>query len=89
VVDQFRGYLKKTDVAVTDADFTANRQWVKEQLKAQMYLAAFSNEAADRVRIEQDPEVLKAAESMPKAKALLDSAKKQLVQRLSQQKNAE
>ena len=89
VVDQFRGYLKKTDVAVTDADFTANRQWVKEQLKAQMYLAAFSNEAADCVRIEQDPEVLKAAESMPKAKALLDSAKKQLVQRLSQQKNAE
>ena len=68
---------------------TANRQWVKEQLKAEMYLTGFSNEASDRVKIEQDPEVLKAAESMPKAKALLDSAKKQLVQRLTQQKNAE
>ena len=33
------------------------------------------------VAIEQDPEVLKAIDSMPKAKALVDNAKKLLVQR--------
>ena len=35
----------------------------------------------ERVAIEQDPEVQKAIDAMPKAKALVDNAKKLLVQR--------
>jgi hypothetical protein len=37
------------------------------------------------VAIEQDPEVLQAIDAMPKAKALVDNAKKLLVQRMTQQ----
>ena len=33
--------------------------------------------------IEQDPEVMKAIDSMPKAKALVDNAKKLMVQRMT------
>ena len=47
-----------------------------------MYITAFSQDESQRVAIEQDPEVQKAIESMPKAKALLDNAKKLLVQRI-------
>ena len=38
--------------------------------------------------IEQDPEVQKAIESLPKAKALVDNAKKLMVQRMTQQDRA-
>jgi hypothetical protein len=46
-----------------------------------MYAYAFSIEEANRVAVETDPEVAKAMESLPKAKALLDNAKKLLAQR--------
>lgn len=41
--------------------------------------------ASQRVAIEDDPMVHKAIEAMPKAKSLLESAKKMLVQRLNRQ----
>ena len=43
---------------------------------------AFSQNDSDKVRMEQDPEVSKAIEAMPKAQGLLDKAKKMLVQRM-------
>ena len=50
-----------------------------------MYITAFSQDESQRVAIEQDPEVLKAIDSMPKARALVENAKKLLVQRMTQQ----
>jgi hypothetical protein len=50
-----------------------------------MYITAFSQDESQRVAIEQDPEVLKAIDSMPKAKSLVDNAKKLLVQRMTGQ----
>jgi hypothetical protein len=38
-----------------------------------------------KVNIEQDPEVARAIDSMPKATTLLETAKKLLVQRVTQQ----
>ena len=58
---------------------------MKKELKREMYITAFSQDESQRVAIEQDPEVLKAIDSMPKAKALVDNAKKLLVQRMTGQ----
>jgi carboxyl-terminal processing protease len=85
VVNQFHEYLMKNGFEFTEADFTANHQWVKEQLKREMYITAFSWEQSVRVNIQQDPEVARAVESMPKAITLLENAKKLLVQRVNQQ----
>src|SRR5579862_6034979 len=85
VVNEFHTYLKTNNVNFTEAEFNDNRQWVKDQLKREMYITAFNSDESQRVAIEQDPEVLKAIDSMPKAKALLDAAKKLLVQRMSGQ----
>ncbi len=85
VLNDFHQYLLKNNVPFTEGEFRENHQWVKEQLKREMYVTAFGVDEADRVRIEQDPEILKAEDSMPKAKALVESAKKLLVQRLTQQ----
>ena len=85
VVNQFHEYLMQNRFEFTEADFTANHQWVKEQLKREMYITAFSWEQSVRVNIQQDPEIARAVESMPRAVTLLENAKKLLVQRVNQQ----
>jgi carboxyl-terminal processing protease len=88
IVGEFHDFLPKNKVEFTEAEFTENRQWVKDQLKREMYITAFSYEESQRVAIEQDPAVQKAIEALPKAKALVDSAKKQMVKRMSGQEQA-
>ncbi len=85
VINQFHSYLQSNNVTFTEAEFNDNRQWVKEQLKQEMYITAFNSDESERVKMEQDPEVLKAIDAMPKAKALVDAAKKLLVLRMNNQ----
>jgi carboxyl-terminal processing protease len=88
LVNEFHQYLLDNKVEFTEADFTANHQWIKEQLKHEMYITAFSYEQSVKVGIEQDPEIARAVDAMPKATALLENAKKLLVQRIAQQERA-
>jgi len=81
IINEFRAFLEAQKANFTPADFAANRDWVKKELKREMYITAFSQDESQKVAIEQDPEVLAAIDSMPKAKALVDTAKKLLVQR--------
>ncbi len=88
LINEFHDFLAKNNVTFTDAEFTENRQWIKDQLKREMYITAFSYEESQRVAIEQDPAVQKGIEALPKAKALVDSAKKQMVMRMNGQEQA-
>ncbi len=88
LVNEFHDFLGKSNVQFTDADFTANRDWVRQELKREMYITAFSYDESRKVAIEQDAEIVKAIDSLPKAKALVDNAKKLLVQRMNQQDRA-
>lgn len=85
LLNEFHDYLLKNGFEFTEADFTANHQWIKEQLKREMYITAFSYEQSRIVNVQQDPEIAKAIDSMPKATSLLETAKKMLVQRIQQQ----
>src|SRR5579863_572374 len=85
IVNQFHSYLLNNSIEFTEGEFTENHQWIKEQLKREMYITGFSVEDSQRVGIEQDPEVQRAIDAMPKAKALLETAKKQLVRRMNGQ----
>ncbi len=88
LVNDFHQYLLDNKIEFTEADFTGNHQWIKEQLKHEMYITAFSYEQSQKVAIEQDPEIATAVDAMPKATALLENAKKLLVQRIAQQERA-
>jgi len=81
LLDQFREFMVKKGLNVNDADFTANADWLKMQLKHQMWITAFGSDAAVRLDKETDPEIQKAIDSLPKAKALLESVKKIVAQR--------
>ena len=73
----------KEGFTFTEAEFAENNDWIKKLLKREMYVTAFGADEARRVKIETDPMVEKAMDSMPKAKALLDQVKRVIVQRLA------
>ena len=75
VLEGFHDYLMKQGVAFTEADWTRDHSWVRDQVKAEMYITAFSYEDHQRLVVEQDPEVQKAIEAMPKASSLLGQSK--------------
>lgn len=80
-VDHFRQYLRDKRIAVSDAEFAADRQWVQQQIRTELYLRAFDKETADRAAAEDDPEVKVAMASLPKAEALLRQSQKLLAKR--------
>ena len=75
VLDQFHDYLMKEGVHFTEADWTRDHDWLRKQLRQQMYVTAFSFEDSEKVGVEQDPEVAKAIEVMPQAADLLSRSK--------------
>jgi carboxyl-terminal processing protease len=85
IVNKFHDYLLDNKADFTEADFTSHHDWMKKELKNEMYITAFSFEDSERVAIESDPEVLKGLDSMAKARGLVENAKKLLVQRVNAQ----
>ena len=82
VLTEFHDYLLKEGFKFTEADFAVNNDWIKRDLRKEMYIAAFGTDEARRITVETDPMVEKAVEALPKAKALLESARRVIVQRM-------
>ena len=55
--------------------FQRKSPWIKDQLKREMYITAFSYEESQRVAIEQDPAVKKALKLYPKQRLCLKARK--------------
>ena len=69
--------------AFTDEDFTKDHDWIKRNLAHEMYTTAFNVDEADAMFERTDPEVAKAAELMPKARALSENARRVVAQRMA------
>ena len=82
---EFHDYLLKENYTFTEAEFAQDTDWIRRNLKREMYITAFNLDESQRVAIETDPEVERAIDALPKAKALLDSARKIIVQRMQPQ----
>ena len=81
-LNEFHDYLLKQGYTFTEAEFTQDTDWMKRYLKREMYITAFNLDESQRVAVETDPEVERAIDSLPKAKALLDSSRKIVVERI-------
>lgn len=71
VLEGFHDFLMKQGVQFTEADWTRDHTWIRDEVQAEMYITAFSYEDHLRLLVEQDPEVQKAIDAMPKANDLL------------------
>jgi len=80
-LNRFKAFLKTQQLVFTDADFDANSDWLKEQIRTELYFRAFDKNAADRARWQEDPEIGKAIDSMPRAQSLMQQVERVLAQR--------
>lgn len=81
VMQEFRKFLEGQQIPYTEADLNEGQDWIKSNIKAEIFIAQFGQEEGLRVRAETDPQVLAALNQLPKAKELADNAKKILAQR--------
>ncbi len=75
VLNQYHDYLMKEHLQFTEADWTRDHEWIRDRLRSEMYISAFSYEDSLKVNVEQDPEVAKAIDAMPQAADLLARSK--------------
>jgi len=85
-MNDFHAFLLKEGVPFTEAEFAENHEWLKQQLRREMYITAFGVEDSRKLGVETDPVVLKALDSLDTAKSLQENARKMIVQRMQQQR---
>jgi carboxyl-terminal processing protease len=83
VMQDFRKSLDADKVPYTEADLLQNDEWIKSNLKSEIFVDAFGQEEGLKVKAETDPEVLKGLELLPQARALVENAKKIIAERNS------
>ena len=76
LMQDFRKFLDEEKIPYTEADLLENNDWVRSNIKSEIFVDAFGQEEGLKVRAETDPLVLKALDLLPQARALAENAKK-------------
>jgi carboxyl-terminal processing protease len=58
-----------------------NQDWIKRKIKQEIFMSAFGQQEGFKVLLEADPQVQKAVDSIPQARALYQNARKIVAQR--------
>jgi len=89
VMQEFRKFLDSQQIVFTEADLAENNDWIRSNIKAELFVNEFGNQEGLKVHAETDPAVQKALDLLPKAKELADNAKKTIAQRSSARMTAQ
>lgn len=81
VMAQFRKFLDQQHIKFTDQEIQANSAWLKWKIKREVFTTLFGLNDGYKVALENDPQLNKAIESIPQAKALYTNARKIVAQR--------
>ena len=77
IMQQFKEFLKTNKVDYTDADIAASSDWIKANIKAELFTSQFGQQEGLKVRAQADPEINKALTFLPEALALENGSKAQ------------
>jgi carboxyl-terminal processing protease len=81
VVTELRKYLDQQKIKYTEQDIQANLTWLKWQIKREVFTSYFGLNDGYKVELQDDPQLEKAIEAMPRARALYQNAEKILAER--------
>ncbi len=81
VLHEFRKFLEEEKVPFTESDVAQNLDWLRSNIKGEIFIDTFGQQEGLKVRAEADPQVQKALELIPKAKELAENAKKIIADR--------
>ena len=77
----FKKFMDSENIPYTAADLTQNNEWVRSNIKSEIFIDAFGQDEGLKVRAEADPEVVKGLDLLPQAKQLADNARRTIAAR--------
>ena len=77
IPQQVVDFLKANQIDYTDADIAGVQDWIKANIKAELFTSQFGQLEGMKVRKEADPEINKAMTFLPEAMALEDRDRSQ------------
>lgn len=81
VMQDFRKFLTEEKVPFTEQELAEVNDWVRSNIKTEVFIDAFGQEEGLKIRAEADAQVQKALELMPEAKQLADNARKVIAEK--------
>jgi carboxyl-terminal processing protease len=80
VLGQFRKYLEQEHIKFTEDDISSNLAWLKWKMKREVFTTVFGLNEGYRIELQEDPQLEKAEEEIPQARALYQNARKVLAE---------
>ena len=87
VLTEFRKYLDQQHIKFTEPDIQENLAWIKWKIKREVFTTVFGLNDGYKVELQEDPQLQKAEELIPQAKALYQNARKIVAEREAGQPN--
>jgi carboxyl-terminal processing protease len=81
VLDDFKQFLAKEKIPLSDTNLTANLDFIKNHIRIQLVDLIYGEVEADRINKVNDPLVMKALDDMPQARELMAKAKRYIASR--------
>ena len=81
VINQFRKYLDQQHIKFTEPDIHDNLAWIKWKIKREVFTTVFGLNDGYKVELQEDPQLQKAEELIPQARALYQNARKIVAER--------
>ena len=81
IMQAFKKFLESQNIPYTEADIHEGLDWIKTQIKTELFIAQFGQQEGLRVRAQNDPQILMALGLLPKAKELAANARRVQEQR--------
>jgi carboxyl-terminal processing protease len=76
VLDEFKQFLAKEKIPLSDLNMTANLDFIKNRIRIQLVGSIYGENEARKISVSNDPLVLKSLDSIPQAKELMAKAKR-------------
>jgi carboxyl-terminal processing protease len=81
IIGQLQKFLDTKQVIYTPTQIQQNLPWLKWEIKREVFTTIFGLSAGYKVQLDNDPQLDKAIDSLPQAKALYANARKILAQK--------
>jgi len=81
IVREFRDFLGRHNIRYTEPEFAENQDWIKRKIKQEVFMSTYGTQEGFKVLLEADPQVQKAIEAIPQARALYENARKVVAQK--------
>ncbi len=82
VINEFKDFLAKEKIQVSDQDLQANQDFIKQRIQLQLVTVIYGESEAGRISVENDYLVQKALENLPQARELMANAKKYMASKM-------